>query len=95
MPNVLIRDIPDADLDEIRAAAQSSGESMQARLLAAVQSEATYLRRQAALKSIRARLDGLSPVSEEDRAAVLDAIEAAHAERAAGLAGGDGASAPA
>lgn len=82
MPNVLIRDVPDDDLRELKAAAADRNVSLQSYLLDAVYAQATYLRRQAALARTGRRLHGRSPVGDDDRQAVLDAVEAAHAERA-------------
>lgn len=88
MPNVLLRDVPDDVLEELKAAAGSRGQSLQAYLLDTVHAQVTYLRRQAALRRAADRLSGRPAVSEEARQAVLDAIEQAHTERAAQL-GGD------
>lgn len=86
MPNVLIRDVPAEDLEELRAAAVAAGEPLQARLLAAVRSQAVYLRRQAALAHIAERLTDQAAVPERERAAVLGSIAANHAARADQLA---------
>lgn len=86
MPNVLIRDVPDADLAEIRSAAAEQGTSVQRYLLDAVHAQAVYLRRQAALVAVAARLAGGADMSDDDRRAVFDAIDDAHAERADQLA---------
>lgn len=82
MPNVLIRDVPPDDLEELRAAATEHGMSLQSYLLDAVHTQAAYLRRQAALRRTAARLAGRPPVSDEARDAVLDAVDEAHAARA-------------
>ena len=87
MPNVLIRDVPPDDLDEIRSAAASSGTSLQNYLRDAVHAQATYLRRQAALARTSDRLAGRPAVSEEERQAVLDAVAAADDARATELIG--------
>ncbi|MGL5863452.1 MAG: hypothetical protein ACRCY9_19590 [Phycicoccus sp.] len=82
MSNVLIRDVPDGDLDLIRSAAADRGISLQRYLREAVQSHATYLRRQSALGRTRQRLHGSRVVSDEERCAVLDDIDAEIGERA-------------
>ncbi|MGH4013689.1 MAG: hypothetical protein ACRDSL_07095 [Pseudonocardiaceae bacterium] len=82
MPNVLIRDVPGDDLDQIRSAAAERGTSLQNYLRDAVHAHATYLRRQAALARTAQRLGGRSEVPADERQAVLDAIADAHTERA-------------
>ncbi len=82
MPNVLIRDVPDDDLDQIRSAAAMRGTSLQNYLRDAVHSQAAYLRRQAALARTAERLSGQTEVPAEERGAVLDAIADGHSERA-------------
>lgn len=82
MPNVLIRDVSPDDLERIRAAAAARGTSLQTYLREAVHAQARYLRRQDALSRMAARLGGRGEVREDERAAVLEAIDAAHAERA-------------
>ena len=86
MSNVLIRDVPPEDLKRIRAAAAARGTSLQNYLLEAVRAQAGYLRRQEALSRTAERLGGQAEVPDSERAAVLGAIEAAHAERADQLA---------
>ncbi|BBX11214.1 antitoxin [Mycobacterium novum] len=85
MPNVLIRDVPVADLDQIRSAATERGVSLQAYLLETMHAQAAHLRRRAALNRTAARLAQQPAVAEQDRAAVLDAIDEAHADRGAQL----------
>lgn len=85
MSNVLIRDVPPADLEQIRSAAAERGTSLQNYLLQTVHAQAAYLRRQAALTRTAQRLAGSRGVPEEERGAVLDAIDSAHNERAAQL----------
>lgn len=82
MPNVLIRDVPADDLDQIRSAAAEQGMSLQNYLRDAVHAQAAYLRRQAALDRTAERLRGQPDVPVDERRAVLDAIEDAHTERA-------------
>ncbi len=82
MSNVLIRDVPEDDLDQIRSAAAEQGTSLQNYLRDAVHAQAAYLRRQEALARTAERLHGRSKVPAEERNAVLDAVEEAHAERA-------------
>jgi hypothetical protein len=82
MPNVLIRDVPADDLDQIRAAAAEQNASLQSYLRDAVHAQAVYLRRQAAIARTADRLRGRPEVSESERAAVLTTVEQAHHERA-------------
>lgn len=82
MTNVLIRDVPEDDLDRIRSAAAAKGTSVQTYLRDAVHMQATYLRRQEALARTAGRLSGRAEVSAGERSAVLDAIESANADRA-------------
>ena len=60
---------------------------MQAHLRDAVHAYSVWVRRQAALRETARRLEGKKPVSEEDRLAVLDAMDAELQERADRLAG--------
>lgn len=82
MPNVLIRNVPGDDLDQIRSAAVARGTSLQNYLRDAVLSQAAYLRRQAALAATAERLRGRPTVPTDERRAVLDLIENAHTARA-------------
>lgn len=82
MPNVLIRNVPADDLDEIRSAAADQGTSMQDYLRDAVQAQASYLRRQAVLARTAERLRSRPDVPAAERLAVLDAIADAYIERA-------------
>lgn len=82
MSNVLIRNVPEDDLDRLRTAAAERGTSLQNYLRDAVHAQAAYLRRQEALARAAERLHGRSEVPAEERGAVLDAIEDTHAERA-------------
>lgn len=82
MPNVLIRDVPANDLDQIRSAAAERGISLQNYLRDAVLAQAAYLRRQKALARAAERLSGRPEVPAEERQAVLDGIADAHSERA-------------
>ncbi len=86
VPNVLIRDVPPDDLETIRAAAAARGTSLQTYLKEALHSQARYLRRQEALARAAGRLRARPDVPEAERRAVLDAIDAAHAQRAEDLA---------
>jgi hypothetical protein len=85
MPNVLIRDVPAEDLDQIRSAAAAQGISLQAYLLDSVHAQASHLRRREALNRTAAHLQHERAVDEQDRQAVLDAIDEAHADRGARL----------
>lgn len=87
MSDVLIRDVPAEDLERIRAAAVARGESLQSYLRDALQAQASYLRRQDALKRAEDRLSDRPQVPEGERQAVLDAVEAAHVSRADELGG--------
>lgn len=85
VPHVLIRDVPDDDLEQIRSAAADRGQSLQAYLREALSVQAAQLRRQAAVGRIAARLRGRPPVSEADRRAVADAVDASLDERTGDL----------
>jgi acyl-CoA reductase-like NAD-dependent aldehyde dehydrogenase len=82
MPNVLIRDVPADDLDQIRSAAAARGTSLQSYLREAVHAQAAYLRRQETLTRAAERLRDQTEVPADERRAVLDAIADAHTERA-------------
>lgn len=86
MSNVLIRDVSDDDLEPIRATAAARGVSLQSYLRETVHAQASYLRRQAAISGIEARLRGRDGISDDERRAVLDAVDDAQAERAERLA---------
>lgn len=85
VPNLLIRDVATDDLGRIRAAAAARGVSLQAYLRDTLHSQARYLRRQETLNAVAARLGGAQEVPEDEREAVLRAIEDAHASRAGEL----------
>ena len=82
MSNVLIRDVPGGDLDEIRSAAAERGTSLQNYLLNVLLAQAAYLRRQKALARTAERLGGRPWVPADERQAVLDAVSDEHSERA-------------
>lgn len=82
MANVLIRDVPADDLEQIRSAAQDQNMSLQAYLRDTVHAQATHLRRRAALARTAERFRGRQGVPDTERHAVLDAVDEAHAERA-------------
>lgn len=82
MSNVLIRDVPDDDLDQIRTAAAENGTSLQRYLRDTVHAQATHLRRQQSLARARERLRGQPEAPEEARVGVFDAMDAEHAQRA-------------
>lgn len=82
MTNVLIRDVPEDDLAQIRSAAAERGTSLQNYLRDAVHAQAAYLRRKAALAGAAERLEGQPGVPPEERQAVLDAIANEHTDRA-------------
>lgn len=86
MPDVLIRDVPPDDLEEIRSAAAERGTSLQNYLRDAVHAQAAYLRRQAALARTAERLQDQPAVPDQEREAVFDAIDDAHTQRADQLA---------
>ncbi|MFN2494722.1 MAG: hypothetical protein ABR608_02270 [Pseudonocardiaceae bacterium] len=81
MPNVLIRDVPADDLDQIRSAAAERDTSLQSYLRDAVLAQAAYLRRQKALAKVADRLGGRPEVPDDERQAVLDAVADVHRER--------------
>ncbi len=81
MSNVLIRNVPADDLEQIRSAAAEQGTSLQNYLLRAVHAQAVYLRRQDALARTAQRLQEKPAVPDDERDAVLDAIDAAHEQR--------------
>lgn len=87
MSNVLIRDVPGDDLEQIRAAAAQKGTSLQGYLRDAVHAQAVYLRRQEALARVSEQLRGRAGVPDEERRAVLEAVEDASDERADQLSG--------
>jgi len=87
MTDVLIRDVPEDELQLIRAAAAEQGASLQAYLRDSLHDRVVYLRRQAALAKTARRLEGREPVPEEDRTAVLDAMHDQLEERADRLGG--------
>jgi hypothetical protein len=82
VPDVLVRDVAQDDLDVIRSAAAGQGVSLQRYLRDALRAQASYLRRRAALVRTADRLSGTAEVPAEERAAVLEAIDQAHEERA-------------
>lgn len=76
MPNVLIRNVPESDLELVRGAAVSRGESLQEYLLETLLARAAYVRRQEALARAKRRLEGSPPLSDADRRAAFDAFDA-------------------
>lgn len=82
MTNVLIRDVPEDDLEEVRSAAAAEGTSLQSYLRGTVHAQAGYLRRQDALAATSRRLHGRPEVPPEEAEAVLDAVAGAHDDRA-------------
>jgi hypothetical protein len=74
MPDLLIRNVTDADLQLIREAAAQEGISMQSYMLRNVQRHATYLRRQATLATLRSERGHRAPISDEDRAVIRKAM---------------------
>jgi hypothetical protein len=75
MPDLLIRNVDEADLAELRRSAQAEGISMQSYMLRTVQRQATYERRQATLASLRARRGQRAPLTDADRAAIRKAMD--------------------
>ena len=75
MPNVLIRDVPDAELEELKAAAAARKMSLQSYLLQALHSQVAYARRQAALAEVEENVARMSAVPESERAAVLEEMK--------------------
>ena len=87
MTSVLIRDVPDDELEVLRAAAAASGKSLQAYLLETLHARTLHARREVVLRDISERLQCQPPVPESSRQAVLDAIGEAHEGRTAELSG--------
>lgn len=85
MGAVLLRGVPAGDLEQIRTAV-AAGASVQAYLRDTVHAQAVHLRRQAALAAAGQRLHGHSAVPEEERRAVLDAVDRADDDRGDSLA---------
>ncbi|MGH8962980.1 MAG: hypothetical protein ACRDWT_17635 [Jatrophihabitantaceae bacterium] len=81
MSDVLIRDVPADDLDQIRVAAAERGTSVQSYLRDTLHEQAAYLRRQQALTRTAERLHNKDQVPAEERNAILQAIADAHDER--------------
>lgn len=79
---MVIRNVPGDDLERMRAAASAQGVSLHNYLRSVVEAEAAYLRRQEDLARTADRLRGRAGVTDEDREAVLTAIEDAHESRA-------------
>jgi hypothetical protein len=77
MSNVLIRDVPDAELEELKAAAAASKMSLQSYLLDALHAQVAYARRQATLTEIAEQVAPMPAVPESERKAVLDEMKAA------------------
>ena len=86
MSDVLLRGVPAADLEQIRAAAAAAGGSVQAYLRDTVHAQAAHLRRQAALAAAGRRLEGRPAVPEGERRAVLDTVDRAEDDRGEQLA---------
>lgn len=84
MANVLIRDVPTEDLDQIRSAAASQGMSLQAYLLEAVHAQASHLRRREALDRTAVR-HSINEPSTSRTVKRCKAIDDAHAGRGARL----------
>jgi hypothetical protein len=88
MTSVLIRDVPESDLDRIRAEAARQGSSLQNYLARLIEAHVAYLARREAIAAIERRVAGTPPLTEEDRAAVraamdeaLDELGTRHADR--------------
>ncbi|MCO7221070.1 hypothetical protein [Klenkia sp. PcliD-1-E] len=79
MADVLIRNVPDEVLREIRASAAARDESLQASLSRILEDWAVHQRRQAALDRTAARLAGHpgAPTSVEQHEALLDEMRSA------------------
>lgn len=86
MSDVLIRDVPESDLERLRAEAAARGVSLQRLLAETLHMQAAHLRRREALARTDARLHGRRPVSDAEREAVLDTIDREHADRSSELA---------
>lgn len=82
MSNVFIRDVQADDLERIRAESARRGVSLQSYLRDTLHAQARFLRRREALDRAAERLGSHPPVPEEERQAVLEAIDVEHAARA-------------
>jgi hypothetical protein len=72
--DVLIRDLPEDELAEMKAAAAAAGRSLQSYLRSeVVHAHVVYLRRLRAIESAAERLAGRRPLPDESREAAFDA----------------------
>jgi hypothetical protein len=88
MTSVLIRDVPEPDLERIRAEAAREGSSLQSYLARLIEMHVAYLTRREAIAATERRLAGAPALTDEDRAAVrtamdeaLDGLGSRHADR--------------
>lgn len=75
MGNVLIRDVPEPDMSQLRRAAEAAGISMQAYLLATLHERAVWEQRRLTLAEVADDLSETPELSAEDRAAARRAID--------------------
>lgn len=74
MSDVLLRDVPDDELAELKAAANAAGQSLQRYMRAnVVHAHVVYLRRLGALAAAEQRLAGRRPLPDDVREAAWDA----------------------
>ncbi|HWL44714.1 MAG TPA: hypothetical protein VNQ73_17360 [Ilumatobacter sp.] len=74
MTDFLLRDVPDEDMDELKAAAHDAQQSLQAYLReSVVHQHAIYLRRLRAIANTERRLAGRTPIPDDARQAAWDA----------------------
>lgn len=74
MSDVLLRDVPDDELAELKAAAEASSQSLQGYLRSdVVHTHVVYLRRLRAIAATERRLAGRRPLSNASRRAAWDA----------------------
>lgn len=78
MTDLLIRNLSDTEHSLLSAAAKDTGVGVAAFAREAALAHARAVRRRERLTQIEARLQGTPPVSEKDRKAVLDAIDASY-----------------
>ncbi len=74
MSNVLLRDVPEDELTDLKAAAEAVGQSLQAYLRAhVIHAHVVYLRRLRAIAATEHRLTGRRPLPDSSREAAWDA----------------------
>lgn len=76
MGDLLIRDVPELDVETLRAAASSAEQSLQRYLVEALRAHATFVRRQLTIDAIAQNLDHRTALSEADLRDAGDALTA-------------------